>query len=157
MTKNTTVTWGSNAWTLLHTISYLCNQKKDPYFTSRVKSFIRHYWKLLPCARCRKDASQYLQKNDILRLSNPEQIFYYTFTFHNHVNKKLKKPVISQEQYQNLYSSVTDTHIQKINEYTQYLKVNGAKSAISAFNMKNYCEFIRFLHSYCKLFGLRGI
>jgi hypothetical protein len=155
MSRNTTSTWGSKAWTLLHVISYLCYEKKDIYLMSRTKAFIKHYWKILPCARCRTDASKYLERNDILMISNPEQVFHYTYTFHNSVNKKLNKPIISLDDYIKLYPSVTQQHIKKINEYTEYLKKNGTRSGISVFNMKHYLGFIRFLHSYCKLFQLK--
>jgi hypothetical protein len=155
MSKNTTATWGSNAWTLMHTISFLCYQKKDTYLFGRVKTFIRHYWKILPCARCRADASKYLENNDILAISKPEKIFEYTWTFHNFVNRKLKKQTFSYEQYINKYSSVTQEHIHKINTYTEYLKRYGSQSGISSFNLKHYMGFIRFLHSYCKLLQLK--
>ena len=79
--NNGTKEWGSYAWTLLHIASLLCYQRKDVYLMGRVKSFIRNYWKLLPCAVCRTDADKYLKLHDVLQLSKPEQIFHFTFHF----------------------------------------------------------------------------
>lgn len=153
--KTTSSNWGPYAWTLLHVCSLLCVKKNDTYLIARTKSFIKQSWKILPCAKCRADASRYLEKHDIMYQNNPEKIFEYTFEFHNNVNKKLKKKLFTKQQYQEAYNTVTDEHIERINQFTKYIKEKGSGSGISSFNIKQYLGFLRLLHSYCKLFKLR--
>lgn len=157
MTKNKPATiWGPKAWTLIHTIGLLVKQKQDVYLTNRIKNFIQNIWKVLPCANCRTDAKRYLDTHIINSINDndTEKIFLFTFDFHNFVNKKTGKTHMDIQTFQTNYSNITDNNIKDINAYTEYLRIKGSGSGISEFNMRYYKEFIRFLHSYCKLLNL---
>lgn len=100
------------------------------------------------------DAKEYLSKNNVITAKDP---FWFTFTFHNKVNQKLKKPIITEMQYEQMYSVVNSNMIEKINEFTEYLKKNGTRKGVSSINMKYYMDFLRYLHSSQKLFQIRYI
>ena len=155
MSKNTpTQIWGPKAWTLIHTIGLLSKQKNDVYLSNRTKNFLQNIWKILPCANCRSDAKRYLDTHNVNIINDNNKIFLFTFDFHNFVNKKTGKPNMDIQTFHKLYTDITDKNIKDINEYTEYLRKKGYGSGISEFNMKYYKEFLRFLHSYCKLLKL---
>jgi hypothetical protein len=145
-----TKTWGSDAWTLLHVSTVIVN-RNNPYIKNRVKSFIYHFWKFLPCPRCRNDANKYLNENNILRLSSNEEILQYGFNFHNFVNRKTKKPDYDYNDFLKDYHTITEEHINKINKFTTHLRKRGNQDGITNYNLDYYRQYLRFLVNYVKL------
>jgi predicted nucleic-acid-binding Zn-ribbon protein len=130
----------------------LIQNENDKIFNIRAKSFLNNFWKYIPCPKCRNDAKGYLSKNSIFSTSDA---FSYTFDFHNNVNKKLNKPILTKDKYQQLYNSIDESIINRINGYTNYLKRNALRKGITKLNLQFYLDFIRYLQSSKKLFKLK--
>ena len=82
--------WGPYAWKTLHAIASHCDttQERDV--------FVRYMTSLqdaLPCKSCRLHAADYVQAHPI-----PEAAFFdYTVDFHNAVNARLGKALVTAE------------------------------------------------------------
>lgn len=58
-----------------------------------------------PCLECRNHMTNYLNAHPLSQV-NIKDLFKYTVEFHNAVNKRLNKPLISLEDATNLYTAI---------------------------------------------------
>ncbi len=97
--------WGNALWFLIHYIAYNLPEKITPEIASSYKAFIVSLRYLIPCPECGKHMHEYLSENviDDFLVSN-RSLFYWTWVFHNSVNKRLNKPCPSINQVVEIYS-----------------------------------------------------
>lgn len=129
---------GPGYWASFHRRSIYADteDKKD----SVARSIIIDIEKF-PCDKCRKHAIEYLKKNsitDAIKSKAKDSLFKWTVHFHNNVNSKLGKDIISVEQAYNMWSdegkgicykdcgddSETLTTEEQINRYKLFLLAN---------------------------------
>ena len=87
MTKN----WGPPTWIFLHT--YIEKMSPDLY-SKNVATIIGHIKMIcnnLPCPYCITHATNYLKNVTTSSVPNKEAMIHMLFTFHNNVNRRLKK------------------------------------------------------------------
>ena len=102
---------GPGAWVTLHKQSFLAREKPEQ------NEFIKYMTNLcytFPCLHCRVHCSDYISKNPINDYKNIEVeiqgmllslgMFIWTWKFHNAVNLRLGKPIMSWDTAYNLYS-----------------------------------------------------
>lgn len=76
--------WGQHMWKIIHYFSW----QNNPYFENLLWCLTH----LLPCEMCRNNLIKKLQKYPIESYSNSgESMLYYTYMFHDLVNKSTKK------------------------------------------------------------------
>lgn len=107
--------FGPPMWFTLHNGASKYPHKPGVLVKERMKYFILGIPVMIPCARCREDATAYIEKfkdslDDIC--SSRLKLFEFFFTFHNVVNKKLNKPIMSYEDAIKLYSD--DVEVNKL-------------------------------------------
>jgi hypothetical protein len=107
--------FGPPMWFTLHNGASKYPHKPGTLVKERMKYFILGIPVMIPCAKCREDATAYIEKfkdnlDDIC--SSRLKLFEFFFTFHNVVNKKLNKPIMSYEDAIKLYSD--DVEINKL-------------------------------------------
>lgn len=98
--------WGKHMWSTIHFIALGFPQKPSEAQKSNFKTFFENLYNVLPCNTC----SEHLQntiKNDLPlyanNLSNNTELFKWTVELHNIVNKRLKKPLMSFKEAENMY------------------------------------------------------
>ena len=94
------LTFGPGTWLVMHVFAMICDDEKEnrKYFVFFIKKIIEK----LPCQTCRKHAIEYITNN---RLGENDELFRWTWQFHNSVNQRLSKPVISYEESRLLYEN----------------------------------------------------
>jgi hypothetical protein len=107
--------FGPPLWFTLHNGASKYPHKPGNLVKERMKYFILGIPVMIPCAKCREDATAYIEKfkdslDDIC--SSRMKLFEFFFTFHNVVNKKLNKPIMSYEDAIKLYSD--DVEVNKL-------------------------------------------
>jgi FAD-linked sulfhydryl oxidase len=101
--------WGPVTWKHLHMIAI--RYPNNPTVTDRHQAFtnIMATIDALPCAVCQLHAMDYLLKKgtgpNALDMCNSFAFQKWVFTFHNVVNERLGKRVISWEEYRRMYHS----------------------------------------------------
>lgn len=78
--------WGRVYWFVLHHAS--TKNVSSPHFQLFLDSFTRR----LPCPACSVHAKEFIKK---MPLTGSRDRFEYIIHFHNHVNSKLQKPILS--------------------------------------------------------------
>jgi hypothetical protein len=122
-------TWGPILWNFFHGMGALLIRVSNPEirnsFTQQMWSYTRELLETVPCPYCRAHAiEEYDAKRGIENAANPETMNSYQrffFDFHNRVNTRLNKPVVS---YETMIEISRDINPQaKIQEY--YRSING--------------------------------
>tara|TARA_A100001011_G_scaffold400160_1_gene512838 strand:+ start:74 stop:550 length:477 start_codon:yes stop_codon:yes gene_type:complete len=99
-------TWGSAFWFTLHNGSNNYPINPTPAWKYRMKNFILGIPVMIPCETCEAHASSYIQErfNDLdIIVSSRKNLFEFFVHFHNEVNKRLGKKVISIDEVKKIY------------------------------------------------------
>lgn len=91
---------GPGIWYTMHSMAYYAQNPPDAF---RFAQWIRWLSITFPCLTCREHFQLYL-KNNPIDLSNQEyykgrriSLFKWTWKFHNTVNRRLNKPIVTWE------------------------------------------------------------
>ena len=86
-------TWGNNVWFLFHSLAEKIDENKFVTIKNHIIETTKLICSCLPCPDCSKDATEILNKMNLNNmLNNKNDIIKFYYDFHNHINKKLKKP-----------------------------------------------------------------
>ena len=99
--------FGPPFWFTLHASSMSYPVNPTPIIKEKMRNFIIAIPVILPCKNCQEHATAYIEKhyNEIdTACSGRESLFKFFVDFHNEVNKKKDKPVMSYEDAYKLYS-----------------------------------------------------
>lgn len=108
LTSNNPEIFGPHLWFILHTMSI--NYPQNPTYEQKqmMRNLILSLPIMLPCLQCQKHCSEYIQTNinkiDYALSSNTE-LFKFFVDFHNNVNKRKNKPILSYEQAYKIYTA----------------------------------------------------
>ena len=101
--------WGPIGWNWIHlmSIEYKINPIiEDAKLTyKRIWNFIKN----IPCVECRTHATRYMILNPPNLHSNIS-LQIWSFNFHNSVNKRIKKQIMSFKDYQKKYENEITKH-----------------------------------------------
>ena len=98
--------WGPTLWFALHNGSSTYPKSASKLTKERMKGYIEGRPYILPCKECQIHASDYIYKNkDNLDFicSSRDNLFKFFVDFHNEVNKRNNKKVISHEEAKKIY------------------------------------------------------
>jgi len=99
--------FGPPFWFTLHASSMSYSFNPTPIIKEKMRNFIIAIPVILPCKNCQEHATAYIEKhyNEIdTACSSRDSLFKFFVDFHNEVNKKKDKPVMSYEDAYKLYS-----------------------------------------------------
>lgn len=97
-------TWGPIGWHWLHMIAIAY-----PVSPTNIEKELtnRRLWRFinnLPCSQCRSHATQYVLHN-LPNLNSSKDFQIWVWNFHNEVNLRIRKPLVSFQQYLRNYSA----------------------------------------------------
>lgn len=103
--------WGPHYWATLHFISSTYDNNPNQSIKSNMKNFIQSLPVFLPCKECQDHAFDYIKQFNLNHvIQNRKELFTFFFNFHNNVNKRLKKPLMSMEDALNKYYIPIEEH-----------------------------------------------
>jgi len=102
-------TIASGMWYSIHLEAFEAKTEDEKRaFLRTMKRFCEKY----PCAKCRRHASEYIAKHPIEKYWNTNKgIFKWSWIFHNDVNERLGKPLISWDDAYAIYSGEENIHV----------------------------------------------
>jgi hypothetical protein len=95
--------WGPPTWQLLHCMVIKAKDIMTPSQIAELKGIIERVVTNLPCPICSGHALAFFKKNRYTQVQTLVQLRYFIFDFHNSVNKRLDKPLITYEEHLILY------------------------------------------------------
>jgi hypothetical protein len=98
--------WGPATWHLLHCLVLKIddNINKDQF--ESLKRIIVRIIHNLPCPYCTEHAISFIRNNNFEGISNISALRYFIFYFHNKVNERLKKPMITYDEHIVYYNNM---------------------------------------------------
>jgi hypothetical protein len=99
--------WGPAFWFTLHNGASKYPVSASPITIERMKSFIFGIPVMLPCEKCQYHATNHIMmnKNKLNQIcSGRDSLFTFFVDFHNIVNKRYNKPLMSVEQAYQIYN-----------------------------------------------------
>jgi len=103
--------WGPATWYLMHT---LAEKVKEDEFTKIKNDFIDIILNIcssLPCPECAEHARNIMKNLNKNKIVTKENLKIMLFTFHNNVNKRLRKPLYTNELLDAKYKSANTQKI----------------------------------------------
>lgn len=96
----------SGIWFTMHLIAFNANSLNEK---KQCMNTIKLICNSLPCQTCRSHAKEYIKNNPMeehVKNSDPLSLFIWTWTFHNTVNNRLGKNIISYEVAYHIYNNL---------------------------------------------------
>jgi len=98
--------WGPAFWFTIHNGANHYPLMATPIVKERMKGFILGLPEMIPCRNCQEHARVHIEGSDLDKVcSGRSSLFAFFVEFHNYVNKRYNKPVISVEEAVKLYSN----------------------------------------------------
>jgi hypothetical protein len=99
--------WGPAFWFTVHNGASKYPIKASPIVSERMKAFILGMPVMIPCQTCKEHATSFIEAkyadlDDIC--STRQKVFGFFVDFHNKVNKRYNKPILSYDDAYKLYS-----------------------------------------------------
>jgi len=98
--------WGPAMWFSLHNGAARYPNNPSPIWRERMKSFIQGLPVMLPCQDCSDHANAFIESRikfiDNI-VGNKQNLFTFFWEFHNSVNKRLGKRIVSFQEAYNIY------------------------------------------------------
>jgi hypothetical protein len=100
--------WGSSFWLILHNGALRYPEQATPLFITRMKGFIKGIPYMIPCHECKQHAIAFIDSrtdNELNEIcSGRDKLFKFYVDFHNKINIRYNKPIMSYEDAYKLYS-----------------------------------------------------
>lgn len=96
--------FGPGTWIVTHVLAMTCDKSKDQKEKTFFKVYVERMIHALPCRTCRRHACAYLRINPLIDYNG--NLFEWTVKFHNSVNQRLGKPVVSLHDAYSFYENV---------------------------------------------------
>jgi hypothetical protein len=97
---------GPPFWFTLHNGAAHLPKNISPISMHRIRGFIDGIPEMQPCLACSEHARTYIEKNKskIEQMSTGDEVFAFFVDFHNFVNKRLGKKLVSVQEAKAMYS-----------------------------------------------------
>lgn len=97
--------WGPRLWRLFHLLAEVSDRRD---ITMLWRNFLRTSAALVPCAKCRVHFQEYVRTHrfgDMTSMGKEMRMLFreQLRAFHNAVNERVGKPIVSEEEYATLY------------------------------------------------------
>jgi hypothetical protein len=99
--------WGPPFWFTLHNGAAHYPVNASPLHIERMKNFIIGIPVMLPCSVCQEHATAHIERNfgELEAVcSTRDSLFNFFVDFHNYVNRRYNKPIMSYEDARKLYN-----------------------------------------------------
>ena len=95
--------WGPAVWILFHTLAEKVSDINFNKINGSLLNMIKLISKNLQCPYCAEDATRFLAKITIAKISSKQEFKNILYLFHNYVNNKKTKPLLNFKELDNLY------------------------------------------------------
>ena len=99
--------WGPAFWFTIHNGASKYPINASPIVVERMKAFILGMPVMIPCETCKEHATSHIENNynNLDQIcSSREKLFNFFVDFHNFVNKRYNKPLMSYDDAKKLYN-----------------------------------------------------
>ena len=107
--------WGPIIWNFIHVLSYKIKEESFEKQRNTIIKIINMVFTNLPCPNCSNHAGELLKKSNLKYIVDKESLINFLFSFHNNVNKRLKKNVFIRSKMDETYKN--KSFVNALNDY----------------------------------------
>jgi len=103
--------WGPAMWFSLHNGASKYPKSASLFWKDRMKSFIQGIPVMIPCENCADHACAYIESQSCnleTIVSSRDNLMIFFIDFHNFVNERLGKPIMSREAARKMFNGTAD-------------------------------------------------
>lgn len=127
--------WGNAVWLLFHTLAEKLDENFIKSNCKDVLRLIEIICKNLPCPDCANHAMMTLKGGNLNNIKCKDDLKCFIWTFHNIVNHKLKKPILTKD-YLDLYKRAITYNVVQNFKNNFYTRPYNDKLLIQSFHMQ---------------------
>lgn len=143
MSKNV---WGPPTWQLLHCMALKVKETITLPQLQELKHMIERIVSNLPCPICSGHATSYFKTNHFQRIQTIQQLQLFLFLFHNSVNVRIKKPLITYDEHLLIYRPMSiDMVVRNMFHVYQNMNSTNVTMMLYSFHRKT---ILQDLHKY---------
>jgi len=105
--------WGSSFWLILHNGALRYPKNASNVFKDKMKGYIKGIPYMVPCSECKEHADAFidnLSEKELNKIcSGQDKLFKFYVDFHNKVNERYFKPIITYEEAYKIYNGKAQT------------------------------------------------
>ena len=101
--------WGPIIWNFIHVLSFKIRENSFNEQRNNIISILRMVFSSLPCPYCSEHAKTLLKNSNIKYIVDKESLIDFLFSFHNNVNKRLRKKIFIRDKMVETYKSKSFT------------------------------------------------
>jgi hypothetical protein len=132
--------WGSITWIFLHTIAEKIVEERFPSHIERLTRILNGLCQVLPCPSCSTHCSSFLRATRPQRIPDKGGFIRFLNRFHNVVNARLGKPMVSLEECTDKYARAKTVAV--VNAFYRVFSMRDAAPNLMLNNMHK----VRFLN-----------
>ena len=111
--ENTKSRWGPSTWYLFHTLSQKIKPENFDTIKNEFLDMVKSICLNLPCPACAQHATQYMQNLNYNSIKNKDDLKIFFLNFHNMVNERSKKPLLTINELNDKYSKAKTMNVIK--------------------------------------------
>ena len=97
--------WGTQVWALIHTLCVIDFENNEPIVIKTIDALKNLKYCIL-CEPCRVEYEKEVSKLDTLDPREHMVLFKWSVEFHNKINTRINKPIVSYEEALGLWTTV---------------------------------------------------
>ena len=149
--------WGPVTWRLLHMMVLKVNNTITPTQMTELKNIILRILSNLPCPYCTSHAISYISTSNYKSIQNVSDLRIFMFQFHNKVNQRLNKPLITYEQHTDIYCKLKLVPIVNDFNINYQSKNSGVTMMLYNFHRKQMVlDVIKYFRNNTDIFNLNS-
>ena len=125
--------WGYITWTFLHTLAEKIKEESFSTHAGRLVSILHELCQVLPCPDCSIHCSSYIKGFSAHHVKTKSDFICFLHRFHNAVNVRLRKPIMTLEACREHYSRANTWRV--INTFLRVFSVRDAAPRLMLNNM----------------------
>ena len=134
MSKNV---WGPPTWQVLHCMALKAKETMTLPQLQELKTIMERMVANLPCPMCSTHATSYFKKNHFQRIQTLQQLQQFLFLFHNNVNARIQKPLITYEEHVLIYQPMSiDMAVRNMFHVYQHMNNTNVTMMLYSFHRK---------------------
>lgn len=145
--------WGNATWYMFHTLAF---KLKDENSTE-IRELLKHISNVcynLPCPDCRQHAKNTLSRSNLKLIKTKQDLINFLLQFHNLVNRRLKKPVLTLDEHNKLYIRARTSNIVSHFMHVMSKNSNNSRSMLDSLHRQRVIkQFISYLNSKHYIFN----
>lgn len=100
-------TWGPIIWNFIHVLSYKIKEECFKSQKQNILLILKLVFSNLPCPYCTSHATALFKSSNIKLIRDKASLIDFLFSFHNEVNRKLKKHQFSRDKMDDKYAPLS--------------------------------------------------